>query len=277
MLLREVLTLIASTRKMVYSSMHNFKSFKLSFFFCFIILLISCKTTSRKILTSQSGNSIDSIHNYLLNPPTIDWINAKAKISVESSSITQKGTTYIRAKKDSVLWMLVKKATVEGGRVQIINDSIYAINRLEKTFYIKPLDYIQEEFGFNSALPYIHSLLAGHPPKIDSSKHWKSYLGKDRYSIETLIGDMVHQFDFDTETGLHTGGHFRNEDGINGRWVYNDYRMVENNIEVPFYRYFNIQLNENESIILSLDFSAIEINQEKTINFQIPSHYQRVY
>ncbi len=240
-----------------------------------IILLPSCKTTS-KIKKSQSGITHDSIIEKLLNPPLINSYKAKAKLTYEDKSGSQKANLYIRSIKDSLIWMAVKKYSTEAGRALITKDSIFLINRLEKKYYCNAIENIESEYGMYSEFNYIQDMIHGIPPEIDSSKAWEVYTNKNKLVINTSISDILHNFSYDLNSGLIVSGQFRNNDNLNGTWIYDDYRIIGDRFEIPFFRYFNFQLNGNESLILKLEFSNVEIDLENSIRFEIPSHYQKV-
>ena len=75
----------------------------------------------------------------------------------------------IRMRKDSLAWLSVTATMgVEVLRAKVSNDSIYILNRLEKTYLAEPLDSVSAQLGIPLSLPWIQTLLLdnneGLPP-----------------------------------------------------------------------------------------------------------------
>lgn len=75
----------------------------------------------------------------------------------------------LRMQKDSLIWLSVTaNMGVEVLRTKISNDSIWVLNRLEKTYLAEPLDSLATQLGMPLSLPWVQTLLLdnnqGIPP-----------------------------------------------------------------------------------------------------------------
>lgn len=75
----------------------------------------------------------------------------------------------IRMRRDSLLWISVTAMMgVEVVRAKVSNDSVWILNRLEKTYLAEPLDSVAARFGLPPSLPLLQTLLfdnkEGFPP-----------------------------------------------------------------------------------------------------------------
>ena len=101
--------------------MPKIKNLRLHIFIILSIFLFSCK--SKKVISVQQEQiAIDSIKNQIFNAYHPEWIVGKAKIKLNGPLGSQKATMFLRSKKDSVVWTVFKKLSIEGARSQITTD-----------------------------------------------------------------------------------------------------------------------------------------------------------
>ncbi|NNE26933.1 MAG: DUF4292 domain-containing protein [Saprospiraceae bacterium] len=239
----------------------------------FISFLPSC-SSKKKLARSLSGTDVQSIILKSTSTPDYQWMSGKAKVLIDDGVSNQKINMYVRINRDSLIWMAFKKLSVEGGRALVTADSVYAILRLEKSYYkasMEELTQSDSEVDFR----YLQDVLAGFPPKLDPDnitvKNLKSkiQIKMDTFGVESTL-------EYDVASGLLTGGYFENENDFSCEWNYGNYQLLADSIEVPFFRFYKLQLSEQESLTLRLEFSNIEIDVAKSIRFEIPSHYTRL-
>src|SRR5690606_1391550 len=77
----------------------------------------------------------------------IKTLTARAEIFAEGEGRSVAANANIIWIRDSVLWVNVKKLGVEAARALVTKDSIYLINRLDKTYSIKGLESLQKQYS----------------------------------------------------------------------------------------------------------------------------------
>ena len=94
-------------------------------------------------------------------PQSFEWLTANMDIQAEGNGMTYNDLSgQIRMRKDSLVWFNVAATMgVEALRAKISNDSIWILNRLEKTYLAEPLDTVSAQFGIPLSLPLIQTLL----------------------------------------------------------------------------------------------------------------------
>lgn len=92
-----------------------------------------------------------------------EWLDARARIKVESPKLTIGGTAYIRLEKDKAIWMSVKKFGIEGARALIRPDSFFLINRLENEYIAEPLSYLEEKYKVPARFDLLQEIVLGNP------------------------------------------------------------------------------------------------------------------
>ena len=101
---------------------------------------------------------------------SFEWLTAKFDIQVEGSGLSFDDLSgQLRMRKDSLVWLSVTAPMgVEVARVKVSTDSVWVINRLEKTYLAEPLADVAQHFGMPIGLPWIETLLLdnneGVPP-----------------------------------------------------------------------------------------------------------------
>ena len=179
-------------------------SFKITFYLFLIGLLVaSCK--SKKVIPTEQDISEKST-TFLLkalgkNKVEAEWLTAKAKINYEDDNEKIKFTSYIRMRKDSVIWFVVKKAGVEAVRAQITTDSVYIINRQAKEYTIKDLDFFETKYNMPSSFEAIQTILLGNvlylsnlkpDSEIKNNQH-HLYVEKDNVRAEYWMDGSTYQ------------------------------------------------------------------------------------
>lgn len=240
----------------------------------FLVLLNSCKSLKNNVPVATEVIPIDSIYQTIFDPPLIDWIDARAKVKVSSPQRTDKFVMFLRMKSDSIIWASFKKFGAEGGRVLITQDSVYAINRIEKSYQILSLKMLNS-FGFTASLNDLQALLKAQLPPLDTSALWKANEDESFYNFRSMKNDVVFDFSFEKISGHLKKGQFVDRFNLNGYWDYDDYRTV-NDISIPFFRKFKTEFGINNYFEITLEFTDIEINKANTTRFSIPSHYKKM-
>ena len=90
-----------------------------------------------------------------------EWLTSKVDIDVEGNGMAFDDLSgQLRMRRDSLLWLSVTAPMgVEVARVKVSTDSVWVINRLEKTYLAEPLDSVAQYFGMPMNLPWIETLL----------------------------------------------------------------------------------------------------------------------
>ena len=94
-------------------------------------------------------------------PQAFEWMTSKLSIHAESDSLAFDDLSgQLRMRKDRLIWISVSGAMgVEALRVKISSDSVWMVNRLEKTYLAEPLDSIASQLNIPLSFPLIQTLL----------------------------------------------------------------------------------------------------------------------
>ena len=116
-------------------------------FLGFLLVTTSCASRKKTVQPTQ--------------PQAFEWLTANLDIQAEGNGMTYNDLSgQIRMRKDSIVWFSVTATMgVEALRAKVSNDSIWMLNRLEKTYLAEPLDTVSAQLGIPLSLPLIQTLL----------------------------------------------------------------------------------------------------------------------
>ena len=116
-------------------------------FVAFLLLATSCASRKKTVQPPQ--------------PQTFEWLTANLSIQAEGNGMTSDDLSgQLRMRKDSLVWLSVTATMgVEVLRAKVSNDSVWIVNRLEKTYLAEPLDTVSTQLGIPLSLPWVQTLL----------------------------------------------------------------------------------------------------------------------
>lgn len=127
--------------------------------FIFIGLLTvttACSTHKKTIVPTQ--------------PVPFEWMTAKVAIDVEGNGKNYDNLSgQVRMRRDSLVWLSVTATMgVEALRAKISTDSVWIINRIDKTYLTESIDTLATQLGLPLSLTWVQTLLLdngeGFPP-----------------------------------------------------------------------------------------------------------------
>ena len=121
----------------------------------------------------------------IVAPPqsqTFEWMTANLDIQAEGNGMAFDNLAgQIRMRKDSLIWLTVTATMgVEVLRAKVSNDSVWFINRMEKTYLAEPLDSVSAQLGIPLSLPWVQTMLLnnneGIPPVENQTVQLRTYV-----------------------------------------------------------------------------------------------------
>ncbi len=254
--------------------------FKITFILFFASLfVISCK--SRKKVISTDDSIPEKSTSFLLkalgkNKVDVEWLSAKAKITYRGENERLKATAIIRMRKDSVLFFVVKKAGIEGARVQITTDSIYIIDRQRKEYLIKGLDFFEGKYNLPANFEAIQDIVLGNvlylsnvkPESKIKDNQYHLFVEKDNVRAEYWMEGVTHFLKQMQFTDVRNSRTFN--------MTFEDHRQLEDEQYFSYIRNLNVSGENMDEADMKIKLSKVEINIPKSIKFDIPKRYKRV-
>lgn len=150
----------------------------------FLLLAASSCASRKKIVTPEV-------------PQKFEWLTSNLNIQAEGNGVSFDDLSgQIRMRRDSLVWFNVSATMgLEILRAKFSNDSVWIVNRMEKTYLAEPMDTLAAQLGIPLSLSLIQSLLLdnneGIPPVENQTVLLKTFVmgnlaAKMRYHHITL-------------------------------------------------------------------------------------------
>jgi len=248
--------------------------------FIFIASISSCK--SKKVLVTDTKdatleNLVSQIQSNAFYP---EWFKAKAQLQYKADGRGLSFTSTIISKDKELLWLNGKKFGIEGARILVKPDSIFAINRLQKEYLADDMNWVAREYELPSllseaiSLNHLQDIFIGNP--ILDIISYSDLVNKDNEVLLTGEKDGFASKLIINPNNLQTR-FFTFSQGENNMTVkYSDYRPVNNSHSIAYKRELLIQRPDEEDLQLTIQYDNIVIDEPQSVKFKIPGSYSKM-
>ncbi|MCB0630118.1 MAG: DUF4292 domain-containing protein [Saprospiraceae bacterium] len=242
-----------------------------------LIAFAACKSARSPETVKEKDLSAGKLLDHMVrNQLHADWLSAKARISYDSEDMGGSATANIVIRKDSLIWVSVRKLGFEVARAQIDQDSMYLLNRLTNEYSIQDLSYLASSYNLPASLKTMQAIFMGNPVFLNT-KELTLGSDTDTHHLISTSGQMENQFWLD-KASLQlikaSYGDLRNHRNVN--LVLDDYRPVNAEQNFSYLRQIKVDSQELGKASIEIDFSDVEINTPQEVRFSIPSRYTRI-
>ena len=244
---------------------------------------IATKKDSVEVIQPTSDPHADSIrfikdtYNRLL-ANRLEFETFSAKINTDYQGTDGKKydvNAFIRMKKDSIIWVSVNGALgIEGMRLLIDKDSVRILNKLDKEYQVRSLEYLQEVAGLPLDLRTVQELIIGNPVFLDTNIV--------SYSIEgnniSLLSEgrwFRHLISLNNNDHLVHHSKLDDVDILRNRTCFINYSDYETDKGVKFSTNRSISVTEKSKLDVKLNFKQYEFNETLSYPFSVPKNYKR--
>ncbi len=248
------------------------------FLFFFSILLTnvwSCKTTrSAKPSTAKEKTADYLLKKLTQNQVNADWLNAKTKISYADDYFSVRGNANLVLKKDSFLWMSVRKLGFEVARALITTDSVFVLDRLNSEYIAEDIGYVSREFNIPADFTVLQAIILGNP--VFFSNDLQSAFIDQTYHLYSDNGNISGDYWLNSKTFELTAMNFEDKkEKRNIELALNEYGQAPENQKFSYFRILKFNSPETGKVNAEIRFSKIELNIPEDVPFNIPGRYKR--
>jgi len=235
------------------------------YLFC-IVFASSCvtKNVAEINLSVSPKNAKELIARVNSKNKSPGWLALKGKISLilEKDNEVSLGIS-IRVRKDSLIWASVTAPFgIELFRAVLTKDSVYYINRTNKTYFVKPIAHISKIIKTDIAFIEIQEMIMANPKVV-----------KKKYSFDKTNDDFL----LSTQDYIYTiSKSYRIRQGV---LIYKENSLMYTYSNFSFENDFPEQLelivkSSSENVYnLKLNYSKVVFDQQQQTPFKIPSSY----
>ena len=257
-----------------------------------MLALASCKSTKTiqtamnkkdtAVTTVMSDTGIDSaavISDLLfkVKKTVIDFTSFNGKIKVDytdKSGKTQGATAFVRMRKDSLMWIsLTGTLGVEGFRALISPDSVWVLDKLEKTITRRSIASLQELSGLPLDFVSLQDLLIGN--LVYFSGTIVSYENNGDVVTALSIGEYFkHLLTLDTISNTITQSKIDDVEASRNRTCFIQYAEYQSAQGRNFSAKREVTVTEKTSLNIKLEYKAFVFDEQQTFPFSIPKSYK---
>jgi len=183
---------------------------------------------------------------------------------------------FIRMKKDSLIWISVNGALgIEGMRVLIDKDSVRILNKLDKEYQVRSLEYLQEVAALPLDLHTVQEIIIGNPVFLDTT-NFVSYSNVEN-SISLLSEGQWFRHLISMNNNDHLVLHSKLDDVDiqRNRTCFLTYSEYETDKGVKFSTNRTISVTEKTKLDVKLKFKQYAFNETLSYPFSVPKNYKK--
>ena len=228
--------------------------------FILIILILSFSScdllkksnTENNLLNNSSLSEKELIKKINSKNISPEWTSLNSKIKINKEGQETKINAQIRIKKDSVIWISVKAPLgIEVFRTIITPDSVYYMNRMKKTYFVKDISYLQEVVKAEISYSQLQNILFASPniTVLNSDK--------ENYEILKDIFRVSKIYLQDKKVSI----------------IYSDYKAFSELGGLYFPNKIFVDIKSAEVFTAEINYTKIKFNKTSSISFIIPKSY----
>jgi len=235
------------------------------YFFC-IVFASSCvtKNVAEVDFHIPPKNAKELISKVNLKNNSPEWLALKGRVRLmlEKGNEVSLGIS-IRVRKDSLIWASVAAPFgIELFRAVLTKDSVYYINRANKTYFVKPIAHISKIIKTDIAFNEIQQMIIANPKIV-----------KNKYSFDRINNDFM----LSTQDYIYTISNFyRIRQGVlidkENSLIYT-YSNFSFENDFPEQLELIVKSSSENDLNLKLNYSKVVFDQQQQTPFKIPSSY----
>ncbi|MES2731903.1 MAG: DUF4292 domain-containing protein [Bacteroidota bacterium] len=238
----------------------------------------SCKkppTVTNKVITTTEAKP--ETHDIKIEEIDFQYFSSKSKVNFQFQNEDQTAIVNVRMKKDSLIWLSVNKVGIEGFRALITPDSIYVLEQLSKTYYVKDFKSLSKQFNFTISYSLLQSILLGNLPFETLDR--KALKVKDYYLLRQENGSITVENFIGIENKKVAKVEMVEQPSRNSLMLnYANFAPL-NNYLFPFNSAFYLKYDTNQkslSTLITVECKKAELHtDELKFPFNIPKRYER--
>ena len=210
------------------------------------------------------------------------------KIETKDKNINLKGQ--LRMKKDSIIWTSISMPMgLEVVRMKVSPDSVYFLNRTEKTYLCENIEVFNEISPMITTIEFIQAVLVGNDINLRESDNYKVQISDGQYNL--LISKklkksiknndeewkvMLRDIWIDPQLFKITKYHLReyNDSKRKIELQYSDFELVNDKY---FPTKISVNIHGDYYLKANIVFSNVVVDEPLDYNFSIPKKYERIY
>jgi hypothetical protein len=217
-----------------------------------------------------------------------EWLVTKGNVELKLKDNDNSLRFNLRMKIDSATWISLSKASIPVGSTLISEDSVKFLYKLNKGYFLEDFSAINEMLNTEIDYLLLQDFFLGNPVAFDDEEDYVVKTDEGAYLISSEKSKKIEK--------LIRKGKIKDEPILYRCWIeptnykckkviinlitqeatlevnYSDWEEIEGQM-FPMISSLNVT-TPLDTIMMTMDYSKVVFNEEKTMPFKIPSSYQ---
>jgi hypothetical protein len=209
----------------------------------------------------------------------IDYKTFSAKVKVNFEGFDGKNydfNAFIRIQKDRVIWVLINASFgIEAFRILVTPDSVKVISKLDKTYKLRSVNYLQDVAHLPVDFKVLQDLLVGNAIYVDSSNI--AFYRRDENGVSLMsVGEYFRNY-LTLNGNDYTVKHSKldDQDEMHARTCDLTYSEYEKRDSFYFSTFRKISVAEKTRLDVQMGFKQYNFNETLSFPFTIPKNYKK--
>lgn len=220
-----------------------------------------------------------------------EWFTAKFSAEYKNEDQKNSFSGQIRIRKDSLIWLSFSPVFgIELFRMEITQDSVKFINRINHTYFIGDYDYVNNFLHSNIDFDILQSFLIGNDLSFYENSSFKASVDNEEYKLSTAARRKLKKFVHNSQEKLRiliqnlwidpltfkiTKANVKEIQKPNMKLEanYSDFEEIEHQL---FPKRISFDISANNDIRVSVSFSKISVEGRQIFTFKIPPGYRQI-
>ena len=214
------------------------------------------------------------LQRLLENQVHADWLDARAKSTYADDYGGESFSSVIRIRKDSAIWMVFKKFSIEGARILITPDSAHILDRLNGAYTAVPFSELQQQYQLPLSFDGLQALLLGNP--VFFSRESQTLTDTGSYVLRQKTDQLQADYRLDADT--YRLREFLVADFRNSRTVSMDisrYLPLADQRNFSYFRRLKLSGPKLGQVRVDIEFTKVELDVPQSMDFKVPPQYSR--
>ena len=236
------------------------------FLYLFLILILSaCSIKVREIDYAKAPKNAKELIAKVISKNKIPkWLSLQGKINLIKDEKDIALNINIKCRKDSIIWASVSAPFgIELFRTMLTKDSVYYLNRTNKTFFVKPITHISIFLKADISFDEIQEMITANPRVLKKAYAFHIIENTFELNAKQVVYKVSAEF-----YRILNASILDDENELNY-----EFSSFINENEFIFPKRFSISVRSSENFEATLDYSKIVFNEKQKLPFKIPSSY----
>jgi hypothetical protein len=251
--------------------------------------VLGCKTSSNSTTTkiekktpipaANTYSAADILKKIDKNNLTFGRLGADADMDYEGKPMNISASSLVRFRKDSLIWMNVKKLGFNVVRAQITRDSVFVINYIQGNFMRRSFQYLEEKLQLPVNFDMVQKMLLGQPIFMTPKDKLKVTFDNAAAGGQWILtGDDARwhtEYRFSaTDFALQTMILEQPQSKRMFKMTCGNYDGLKGDQKFAYTRTLNMDSPQTGAVKVVIETAKpVEVDIPKPIKFEIPSHY----